>query len=102
MFSGLAAGLTLAGGVAENVLTVPITAVEGTAGSGNVYVMLEDGTTETAPVVLGINDGTNMQIVEGLAENDMIMQFVPGAPQVGIDMGDGCMSYPDGSISCEG
>lgn len=103
VFAGLAAELTLAGGIAENVMTVPITAVEGGAGSGNVYRMLEDGTTEAAAVVVGINDGVNVEIKEGLAEGDMIMQFVPGAQQTGgIDMGDGCVSFPDGSMTCEG
>ncbi len=103
VFSGLAAQLSLAGGVAENVMMVPVTAVEGGAGTGNVYTMLEDGTTETAAVTLGITDGINVEITGGLAEGDMIMQFVPGAQQTGgIDMGDGCMSFPDGSMTCEG
>ncbi|MBC7723411.1 MAG: hypothetical protein H7146_01505 [Burkholderiaceae bacterium] len=102
VFSGLSAQITLAGGVAENVLTVPVTAVEGSAGTGNVYRMLDDGTTETAAVTLGINDGTNVEVKEGLADGDMVMQFVPGAPQVGIDMGDGCTQFPDGSMTCGG
>ena len=102
VFSGLAAEITLAGGVAENVLTVPITAVEGSAGTGNVYRLVEDGSSEAAPVVLGLNDGINVEVKEGLAEGDMVLQFVPGAPQVGVDMGDGCMSFPDGSVVCGG
>jgi membrane fusion protein, macrolide-specific efflux system len=80
VFSGLAAKMTLAGGIAENVLTVPITAVEGTAQTGIVYAILEDGSTEQRTVTLGINDGISVEIVDGVAEGDLVLQFVPGAP----------------------
>lgn len=83
VFSGLSAKMTIAGGIAENVLVVPTTSVEGAADTGNVYVILPDGTTETRPVVLGLSDGINVEIKEGLAEGDMILQFVPGAPADG-------------------
>jgi len=79
VFPGLSASLVIAGGVAENALIVPITAVEGSAQTGNVYVVLPDGTTEARPVTLGLNDGINVEVKEGLAEGDMILQFVPGA-----------------------
>jgi multidrug efflux pump subunit AcrA (membrane-fusion protein) len=102
VFAGLAAQMTLAGGIAENVLTVPTTAVEGASGSGNVYVVLEDGSSEPKPVTLGLNDGTNVEIKDGVAEGEMVLQFVPGAPQPGIDVGGGCIQYPDGSTVCEG
>jgi multidrug efflux pump subunit AcrA (membrane-fusion protein) len=85
------------------VLTVPITAVEGTAGTGNVYFVLPDGTTELRPVTLGLNDGVNIEVVEGLAEGDLILQFIPGAPAGPPGgMGENCMPMPDGSMVCEG
>ena len=91
VFPGLVADMTIAGGIAENVLTVPMTAVQGAADTGIVYVMLEDGTQEERPVTLGLNDGINVEIVEGLTEGEMILQFVPGAvagdPGVPIDPG---------------
>ncbi len=79
VFPGLAADLTIAGGVAEDVLTVPMTAVQGAADTGIVYVILEDGTEEERPVTLGLNDGVNVEITEGLTEGELILQFVPGA-----------------------
>jgi membrane fusion protein, macrolide-specific efflux system len=79
VFSGLVAEMTIAGGIAENVLTVPMTAVQGAADTGIVYVMLEDGTQEERPVTLGLNDGVNVEITEGLTEGEMVLQFVPGA-----------------------
>lgn len=79
VFPGLTAEITIAGGIAEDVLVVPITAVEGTAISGNVYFVLPDGTTELREVTLGLNDGLNVEVVSGLEEGDTILQFVPGA-----------------------
>lgn len=83
VFAGLTAQLTIAGGIAENVLTVPMTAVLGAAESGVVYVVLPDGSTEEREVVLGINDGISIEIVEGLDEGELILEFVPGAPGEG-------------------
>lgn len=109
VFPGLSATLTIAGGIAENVLTVPTTAVEGIADTGNVYFVLADGTTETRTVTLGLNDGISVEIREGLAEGDLILQFVPGAPAdpgfpgmpgfPGIP-GEDCIVHPDGSMEC--
>jgi len=82
VFAGLAAKMTIAGGVAKDVLTVPVTAVEGATAKGNVYVLLEDGTSEARPVELGLNDGKIVEVTEGLAEGDMVLQFVPGADAV--------------------
>jgi membrane fusion protein, macrolide-specific efflux system len=96
VFPGLAASLVLAGGVAENVLIVPITAVEGSAQTGNVYFVLPDGSTEVRPVTLGLNDGVNVEIKEGLAEGDLILQFVPGADAAVECGGEGVTVGPVG------
>lgn len=107
VFPGLTAEIVIAGGIAENVLVAPITAVEGTAGTGNVYFVLPDGTSELRPVTLGLNDGINVEIVEGLAEGDVILQFIPGAPanpeegMPGFPEGE-CVPTPDGGMVCEG
>jgi macrolide-specific efflux system membrane fusion protein len=79
VFSGLAAKLTISGGVAKDVLVVPITAVEGSAQSGVVYTKKADGSSEKHPVTIGLNDGTKVEITGGLAKGDQILQFVPGA-----------------------
>jgi len=99
VFAGLAASVVIAGGTAENVLVLPITAIEGTAGTGNVYFVLDDGSTEVRPVTLGLNDGLNVEVLTGLAEGDTVLQFVPGAA---ADPADGCSVQPDGSEICFG
>jgi multidrug efflux pump subunit AcrA (membrane-fusion protein) len=80
VFSGLTAKVTIAGGIAENVLTLPLTAVEGAAGTGVVYLIGTDGEPVETPVTLGLNDGVNVEIKDGVAEGDIVLQFVPGAP----------------------
>jgi macrolide-specific efflux system membrane fusion protein len=99
VFAGLAATLELAGGTAENVLVLPTTAVKGSAGTGTVWVVGADGTQEERPVTLGLNDGQQVQIIDGLAEGDSVLQFVPGAV---APVPEGCTTLPDGSMSCEG
>ena len=103
VFPGLSAQLVLAGGIAENVLVVPITAVEGAAGTGNVYFVLPDGSTELREVTLGLNDGVNVEVTAGLKEGDLILQFVPGAPSPtdGGMVSGNC--YPSaGGMVCQG
>ena len=97
VFAGLAAKLTISGGTADNVLVVPITAVEGSTQSGEVYTMKEGGTPEKHAVTLGLSDGDKVQVTGGLKEGDRILQFVPGASATG---GGDCQPAPDGSAVC--
>lgn len=99
VFAGLTAKITIAGGSAENVIIVPITAVEGIAEDGNVYFVLPDGSTELRPVTLGLNDGINVEVTEGLAEGDLVLQFVPGAAAVDPSLaGDDCTYDAAGNL----
>ncbi|RFA22123.1 hypothetical protein [Subtercola boreus] len=93
VFAGLAADVTIAAGKAENVLVIPTTAVEGTALNGNVWFVLPDGTTEQRPVILGLTDGSLVQVVSGLAAGDAVLQFVPGA--AAPPAGGGCEGVPN-------
>lgn len=95
VFSGLTANISITGGIAENVLVVPMTAVEGVAETGNVYVVTgEDSEPEIREVTLGLNDGINVEITSGLEEGDLILQFVPGA------IGDGSGGIDPGLGGC--
>lgn len=90
VFPDLTAQLTISAGIAENVLVVPVTSVLGSAESGVVYVVVdpETGATEERTVTLGLSDGVNIEIVDGLEEGELVLQFVPGAP-ADPGMGDG-------------
>ncbi|WP_043671346.1 hypothetical protein [Clavibacter michiganensis] len=80
VFPGLAAEITVPAGQAADVLTLPTTAVEGLADTGNVWLASDSGEPEERAVGLGISDGKVVQITTGLAEGDMVLEFVPGAP----------------------
>ena len=43
-----------------------------------------------------MTDGVSVQVLSGLAEGDVINEFVPGAESTGED----CTTYPDGSTEC--
>lgn len=77
-FAGLSAEVSLQAGVATDVLVLPVTAVRGSVASGVVWVLAEDGTQTEQPVVLGLTDGENVEIREGVAEGTRVLQFVPG------------------------
>ncbi|PRB15121.1 efflux RND transporter periplasmic adaptor subunit [Microbacterium sp. MYb62] len=79
VFAGLPATIDLALGQVDDALVVPVTAVQGGAGSGKVWVDAGDGAEpEERAVKLGVNDGVTVEVTEGLAEGDSIRQFVPG------------------------
>lgn len=80
VFAGLAAQLVIAGGIAEDVVVVPTTAVLGRSGTGIVYVVVPGGEPEQRAVTLGINDGALVEVTGGLEAGETILQFVPGAP----------------------
>ncbi|MEN2737252.1 efflux RND transporter periplasmic adaptor subunit [Microbacterium sp. X-17] len=80
VFAGLSADLTISAGRSENVLTVPTTAVKGSAEKGVVYVPNEKGGDPAeVEVALGLTDGTSVEVTQGLKEGDSVLQFVPGA-----------------------
>lgn len=76
---GLSVTVSVDLGTSEGVLTVPTTAVEGTTGTGSVYLVDEVG-GEPAPheVELGRRDEERVEITSGLKEGQKVLQFVPG------------------------
>lgn len=79
VFAGLPAQMDLALGQVDDALVIPVTAVQGGSGSGNVWVDGADGgePIERA-ITLGVNDGAMVEVVDGLEEGELIRQFVPG------------------------
>jgi membrane fusion protein, multidrug efflux system len=77
VFAGMGATVRVQAGTAENVLVVPITAVQGSVQTGNVWVVADDGTQEERAVTLGLSDGDQIEVREGLAEGEQVLMFVP-------------------------
>ncbi len=78
VFPGLAGTMTVTAGQATDALVVPVTAVQGLFATGNVWVVgAEGGEPAKKEVGLGMTDGQVVQVTEGLAEGDTILQFIP-------------------------
>ncbi|EMY33914.1 hypothetical protein D477_012325 [Arthrobacter crystallopoietes BAB-32] len=82
VFAGLGASIDISAGTAEDVLAVPTTAVKGAVESGIVWVVKDDGGSapEEREVTLGLNDGQQVEVSDGLEQGELVLQFVPGAP----------------------
>jgi hypothetical protein len=95
VFAGLGATMTVTAGQVTNVITVPLTSVEGSVREGSVWLApmgAASGPAAGAPaggttgepqqrkVQLGLNDGSVVEIVSGLAEGEAVLEFIPGAP----------------------
>ncbi len=76
VFAGMSVEVTIDTGSVQGVLALPVTAVQGTVGTGKVWVDGASGPVEK-PVVLGLTDGTLVQVVSGLVEGDQVLEFAP-------------------------
>lgn len=81
VFPGLGLKMDIVAGSATDVLTLPISAVEGRFQSGFVYLPASDGAgkPEKKPVTLGLTNGEIVEIKEGLTESDSVLEFIPTA-----------------------
>src|SRR5690606_31445673 len=69
VFAGLPAQMDLALGEVDDAVVIPVTAVQGGAGSGVVWVDAGDGSDpEERTIALGVNDGAMVEVTEGLEE----------------------------------
>ena len=99
VFPGLKATINIDAGSATGALLVPVSAVEGNYSTGVVWVLSDPEDPSSAvktDVTLGINDGTSIQVTDGVAEGDTILQFVPGKDVKRKGEPNSC--EPDGSV----
>lgn len=65
---------TITGRTIENALTIPLSAVlTADDGSKSVMVIAPDGTAQPKKIVLGINNGEDVQVVSGLSTSDQVI-----------------------------
>src|SRR5512139_1036809 len=80
VFAGIPAKMSITTDSATDVAVVPLSAVLGQADKGRVTVVGEDGRRSVRAVKLGINDGTKVQIIDGLEEGERILDRAPEDP----------------------
>lgn len=94
VFAGLQVTMGIIAGEATDVLTLPVSAVEGRYQTGFVYKPTEDlDAPEKVGVTLGITDGKRVQIVDGVTDADEVLEFVPSddtAMECNTITGEGC------------
>jgi hypothetical protein len=93
-FPGLGADVEIVNGTAEGALLVPVTAVQGSVQNGNVWVVAEDGSTQQRAIVLGLTDGEHVQVAEGLAEGDTVLEYAPVSNLADVDCTDPATADP--------
>jgi multidrug efflux pump subunit AcrA (membrane-fusion protein) len=81
----MTANVDIAVARAEDALLVPNRAITADREAGRYYVtrLLPDGTTQRLEVRIGLRDGSQTQVVEGLAEGDRVV--LPEIPTQGQD-----------------
>jgi hypothetical protein len=91
VFAGMAASVAVQAGTANDVLTLPITAVQGSVRAGNVWAVGADGVPVETPVTLGLTDGILIEVTGGLTDGQTVLEFVPVADDTAVpgDMGMG-------------
>lgn len=96
VFPGLSATLEVVTDFAEGVLLLPITAVEGTVGTGKVWQRDAEGELVSLDVELGLTDGEMIEIVSGVGESDEVLEFVPSLEDpYGDGWSDPWEEYPE-------
>jgi pyruvate/2-oxoglutarate dehydrogenase complex dihydrolipoamide acyltransferase (E2) component len=85
VFAGMAATVAVRAGTATDVLTLPITAVQGSVRAGNVWLVGDDGTPVETPVTLGLTDGQLIEVTGGLTEGQTVLEFVPVTDDVPVE-----------------
>lgn len=73
LIAGVYATVTLKVGRKNNVLTLPVTAVAQDKGAASVFLVSKDHKIEKRDVQVGLESPTHVEILQGLAEGDLVM-----------------------------
>lgn len=73
VIAGMTGTMVLQLGDPVTALSLPVTAVVGAAGAGQVIVMRDDGSTEIRSVQLGASDVYNIEITGGLEPDERVL-----------------------------
>ena len=66
-------------------MTVPATAI-GSDGKGEFVLKVEGNRVARAAVKTGLNDGSRVEVIEGLSEGDAVVSTAKGAPPAGAEV----------------
>ncbi|WP_036554875.1 efflux RND transporter periplasmic adaptor subunit [Nocardiopsis sp. CNT312] len=84
VFEGVRGELSVAAAEVSGVVAVPVTAVRGGGGEGEVMVVAGDGGHEPREVSLGVTDGSMIEVTEGLRVGESVLDPVPLDPRFDV------------------
>lgn len=88
LINGAAATVEVVTARATGVLVLPVEAVAGSQGKGQVEVVKPDQSREIREVTLGLTDGKVIEIKDGLTEDETVAVPGPNLPAAKNPMGD--------------
>jgi hypothetical protein len=100
-FSGLGGEIEITNGNAKDVVVVPISAVLGTSQTGKVWTVATEGAEAKArEVTLGLTDGLQVEVTQGLKPGEEILEFIPvdDGTEGGVDCDD-MTTYDEASMN---
>jgi RND family efflux transporter MFP subunit len=86
LYPGMYAEVTLELERHDDVLTVPVSAIDSDANGVFVYAV-QDGRVARKAVKVGIRDGSRIEAIEGLSEDALVVLNAKGAPAAGTLVG---------------
>jgi RND family efflux transporter MFP subunit len=73
LLPGMYADVSLRLDSRQNVLSVPMDALEGTGATAHVFVVRQPGTIQSVVVTTGVETAQKVEILSGIAEGDMVV-----------------------------
>jgi RND family efflux transporter MFP subunit len=73
LIPGMYAEVNLQLAVRDNVLSIPIAAIDNSDNKTRVFRVTSEGAIEAVPVTLGLQTSTNAEVLSGLKDGDMIV-----------------------------
>jgi hypothetical protein len=76
-YVGLPAQIAVTVAAVEGVVALPLTAVDGSTGTGEVYLRIAHDEWRWQRVELGVNDGRRVEVTSGLSAGDVVADPAP-------------------------
>jgi macrolide-specific efflux system membrane fusion protein len=80
VFAGIRGKMAITTDSVHDAVVIPLSAVLGENDKGRVTVVGDDGRRQIRKIKLGINDGKQVEVVDGLNEGDKILDRAPDDP----------------------
>ena len=95
VFAGIRGKMAITTDSVHDAVVIPLSAVLGENDKGRVTVIGDDGKREIRKVTLGINDGKQVEVTDGLGAGDKILDRAPEDPAFDVPGQSGADQPPE-------